>query len=79
MEKFDCLGLEKNRGRFDKKRKLGQLIINRRSNKTQLIAHRGASNKRLILFKLFLAKSKNINLVFLLANLLYFPITFMGF
>ena len=70
MEKINCSGLEKNRGRLDKKRELGLLILNRWSNNTQLLTNGDASSKRFILFKLFLPKSKSINLAFLLANLL---------
>ena len=68
MEKINCSGLEKNLGRFDKKRK-GLPIINRLFDNTQLITNGGSSSKGFIIFKLFLPKSKSINLAFLLANL----------
>ncbi len=70
MEKINCSGLEKNLGRLDKKRKLGLPIINRWFDNTQLITNGGSSSKGFIIFKLFLPKSKSINLAFLLANLL---------
>ena len=56
--------------KIEKKRELGLLILNRRLNNTQLIISGDSSSKRLILFKLFLPKSKSINLAFLLTNLL---------
>ena len=68
--KINCSGLEKNLGRLDKKRELVLLILNRGSNNTQLLTNGRAGNKHLILFKLFLPKSKSINLAFLLTNLL---------
>ena len=43
--------MEKNRGRLDKKRGLGLLILKRESNNTQLLTNGGASSKRFILFK----------------------------
>ena len=54
-------------------RKLGQnreleLILKRWPNINQLLTNGGASSKRFILFKLFIPKSKSINLAFLLAN-----------
>ena len=39
-------------------------------NNTQLLTNGDSSSKRFILFKLFLPKSKSINLAFLLTNLL---------
>ena len=77
--KINCSGLELNRGRLDEKRKLGLLILNRWSNNTQLLINGGAISKRFMFFKLFLTKSTIMNLVFLLANLFYFPITFIAF
>ena len=53
-----------------KKRELELLILNRRLNNTQLLTNGDSSSKRFILFKLFLPKSKSINLAFLLTNLL---------
>ena len=53
-----------------KKRELGLLILNRRLNYTQLLNNGDLSSKRFIFFKLFLPKSKSINLAFLLTNLL---------
>ena len=70
MGKINYSGLEKNQLKLYKKRELGILILNRWSNNTQLLTNSGASSKRFILFKLFLPKSKSINLAFLLANLL---------
>ncbi len=56
-------------------RKLGQnreleLILKRWSNINQLLTNGGFSSKRFIQFKLFLPKSKSINLAFLLTDLL---------
>ena len=42
----------------------------RRLNNTQFLTNSDSSSKRSILFKLFLPKSKSINLAFLLTNLL---------
>ena len=70
MEKINCSGLENNRGRLDKKREQGLLILYRQLNNTQLLTNGISSSKRFILFKLFLPKSKSINLAFLLTNLL---------
>ena len=67
--KINCSGLEYSRGRLYEKRELGLLILNRWSNNTQLLTNGGGISKRFILFKLFLPKSKSINLAFLLANL----------
>ena len=55
---------------WTKKRELGLLILNRRLNNTQLLTNGDSSSKRFIRFKLFLPKSKSINLAFLLTNLL---------
>ena len=52
------------------KRELELLILNRWLNNTLLLNNGGAINKRFILFKLFLPKSKSINLAFLLTNIL---------
>ena len=49
-------------------RELGLLILSGWSNNTQLLINSGTSSKLFILFKLFLPKSKNINLAFLLTN-----------
>ncbi len=68
MGKNNCSGLEKRQGRLDKKRDLGLLLLNKWSNNTQLGINRGANSKRFILFKLFLPKSKRINLGFLATN-----------
>ena len=67
MGKIICSELEKNRGRLGN-RELGLLILNTESNNTQLLTNSGASSKRFILFKLFLPKSKSLNLGFLLKN-----------
>ena len=58
---------------WTKKRELGMLILNIWSNNTQLLTNSGASSKRFILFKLFIPKSKSINLAFLLNNWLLLP------
>ena len=55
---------------WTKKIELGLLILNKRLNNTQLLTHGDSRSKRFILFKLFLPKSKSINLAFLLTNLL---------
>ena len=55
---------------WTKKRELRLLIPNRRLNNTQLLTNGDSSSKRFILFKLFLPKSKSINLAFLITNLL---------
>ena len=68
MEKINCSGLENNQVRLSKKKELGLLILDRCSNNTQLLTNSGASSKRFILFKLFIPKSKSINLAFLLNN-----------
>ena len=52
----------------EKKRELELLILNKWSNNTQLLTNRGTSSRRFIILKLFLPKSKLINLAFLLAN-----------
>ena len=70
MEKVNCSGLENNRGGLDKKRELGLLILNRRLNNSKLLTNGDSGSMRFILFKLFLPKSKSINLAFLLTNLL---------
>ena len=70
MEKVNCSGLEQNRGKLDKERELGLLILDGQLNNTQLLTNGDLSSKRFILFKLFLSKSKRINLAFLLTNLL---------
>ena len=69
MEKINCSGLEKNRVRLGKKRTraANPWYV---SNNAQLLTNSGESGKRFILFKLFLPKSKSINLAFLLTNLL---------
>ena len=55
MEKINCLGLEKDRGRLEKKDQ-GVLVLNRRLNNTQLLTKSDSSSKRFILIKLFLPK-----------------------
>ena len=69
MEKYNYSWLEKNLGRLNKKRELGLLFLYSWSNNTQLLTNGGGISMRFILFKLFLPKSKSINLAFLLANL----------
>ena len=56
MEKYNYSGLEKNRGRLNKKRELGLLILNRWSNNTQLLTNAGGSSKCFILYKTISAK-----------------------
>ena len=55
-KKINCSGLEKNHGRLDKKRELGLLILNSWQNNSQFVTNSDASDKRFILFKLFLHK-----------------------
>ena len=50
------------------KKELKFLIFNKWSNITQLLTNSGAISKSFILFKLFLPKSKRINLIILQAN-----------
>ena len=64
------LRVEEEPRKIEKKRELGLSIFNRRLNNTQLLTNGDSSSKRFILFKLFLPKSKSINLAFLLINLL---------
>ena len=70
MEKINCSGLEKNRRRVDKKRERGLVNSLKAVKYTQLLNNGDSGSKRFILFKLFLPKSKRINLAFLLTNLL---------
>ena len=49
---------------WTKKRKLGLLILTKWSNNTKLLTNIGANSKPQILYKLFLPKSKRINLAF---------------
>ena len=67
MEKINCSGLEKNRARMCKKRTraANPWYV---SNNAKLLTNSGESGKRFILFKLFLPKSKSLNLGFLLKN-----------
>ncbi len=67
---IDSGKVEKNRGSLDKKRELELLFITSEFNNTLLITNSGAGSKSFSLFKLFLPKSKSINLAFLIANLL---------
>ncbi len=69
LKKNNCSGLKKRRGRLDKKRELGLLILNRQLNNTQLLNNCDSRSKRFILFKLSIPKSNSINLAFLLTNL----------
>ncbi len=68
IEKINFSGLEKNRRRLDKKRDLELLILNKWSKDTQLLTNIVTSSMLFKLIKLFLLKSKRINLAFLLAN-----------
>ena len=54
--------------KIGEKKELGLLILDRCSNNIQLLTNSGSSSKRFILLKLFLPKSKSINLAFLLKN-----------
>ena len=54
--------------KIGQKKELGLLTLGRCSNNTQILTNSGASSKRFILFKLFIPKSKSINLAFLLNN-----------
>ena len=56
--------------KIGQKRGLRLLVLNRRLNNTQLLNNGNSSSKGFILFKLFLPKSKSINIAFLLTNLL---------
>ena len=67
-EKLIARGCRRTEEDWTKKRELGQLILKRWSNNTQLLTNCGESIKRFILFKLSLPKSKSINVAFLLAN-----------
>ena len=58
-----------NPRKIGQKRELGLLILYRYSNITRLLTNVAVGIKRFILFKLFLPKSKSINLAFLLPNL----------
>ena len=69
-KKLIAQGWRRTEEDLTKKRKLGLLILNRLLNNTQLLTNGDSSSKRFILFKLFLPKSKSINLAFLLTNLL---------
>ena len=69
-KKLIAQGLRRAEEDWTKKREQGLLILSRRLNNTQLLTNGDKSSKRFILFKLFLPKSKSINLAFLLANLL---------
>jgi len=68
-KKLIAQGWRRTEEDWTKKRELGLLILNRRLNKTQLLTNGDSSSKRFVLFKLFLPKSKSINLAFLLTNL----------
>ncbi len=71
-EKNQLFRLGEEPRKIGQKRELRLLILNltSQSNNTQLLTNGVASSKRFILFKLFLPKSKNINLEFLPTNLL---------
>ena len=56
--------------KIGQKREVGLLIIYRWLNNTELLTNDDSSTKRFILFKLFLPKSKSINLAFMLTNIL---------
>ena len=73
------LGEEPRKIEPKKRARLLILNLNSQSNNTQLLNNGVASSKRFILFKLFLPKSKNINLAFLLTIYFFFQITFIGF
>ena len=69
MEKYNYSGLDKNQGRL-KKKELGLPKLYRWSNNTQLLNNGGVSSKSFILFKTISNKVENINLAFLLTDLL---------
>ena len=69
-EKIIAQGWRRTEDDWTKQRELELFILNRRLNKTQLLTNGDSGSKHFILFKLFLPKSKNINLAFLLTNLL---------
>ena len=54
--------------KIGQRKEVGLLILDMCSNNTQLLTNSDASSKRFILLKLFLPKSKSINLPFLLKN-----------
>ena len=54
--------------KFGQKKRARAAIYNKWFNNTLLITNSGAGSKSFSLFKLFLPKSKLINLAFLLAN-----------
>ena len=59
IEKFNCSGLEKSQGIFDKKRGGAELLIlNSLSINTQLLTNIGENSKRFILFKKFYQSQK---------------------
>ena len=62
--------VEEEPRKIGQKREQGLLILNSCSNNILLLTNGGKSSKRFTLFKLFLLKSKSINLAFLLTNLL---------
>ena len=63
-KKLIAQGWRRTEEDWTKKRELGLLILNRRLNNTQLLTKCVASSRLFILFKLFLPKSKSINLAF---------------
>ena len=69
----------------EERRKIGQKKrarvsnLNSWSNNTQKLPNSFADSNRFALFKLFLPKSKRINLAFLLQIHFNLPITFIGF
>ena len=71
-EKNQLFRLGEEPRKIGQKRELWLLILNlySQTNNTQLLTNGVACSKRFILFKLFLPKSKNINLEFLPTNLL---------
>ena len=69
-KKIIAQGWRRTEDDWTKQRELELFILNRRLNNTQLLTNGDSSSKPCILFKLFLPKSKIINLAFLLTNLL---------
>ena len=63
------LSAGKEQRRFEKKREGGLLILKKWPNNPQLQTNSCASSKHFIIFKLFLPKSKRINLTFFASQL----------
>ncbi len=69
IRKNFLLRVGKEKRRFGQKKERGLLILKKWSNNTQLQTNSCASSKHFIIFKLFLPKSKRINLTFFASQL----------